>query len=71
MAENLEKQLVNELNVSKISLQINATTINNLLLAYVRYINGMTIREVVFFIKNLTHTQKETTYIYGCSRLST
>ena len=71
MAENLEKQLVNELMVSKISLQINATTINNLLLAYVRYINGMTIREVVLFIKNLTHTQKETTYIYGCSRLST
>ena len=39
MAKNLEEQLVEKLKVSKFSLQIDKTIINNsvLLLAYVRY----------------------------------
>ena len=64
MAENLEEQLVKKLKVSKFSLQIDETTINNsvLLLAYVRYIDAMVIHEEMLFINKLTDTESETIY---------
>ena len=64
MAENLEEQLVKKLKVSKFSLQIGETTINNsvLLLAYVRYIDAMVIHEEMLFINKLIDTRSETIY---------
>ena len=64
MAENLEEQLVEKLKVSKFSLQIDETTINNsvLLLAYVRYIDAMVIHEEMLFINKLIDTRSETVY---------
>ena len=64
MAENLEEQLVEKLKVSKFSLQIDETTINNsvLLLAYVRCIDAMVIHEVMLFINKLIDTRSETIY---------
>ena len=64
MAENLEEQLVEKLKVSKFSLQIDETTINNsvLLLAYVRYIDAMVIHEEMLFINKLIDTRSETIY---------
>ena len=64
MAENLEKQLVEKLKVSKFSLQIDKTTINNsvLLLAYVRYIDAIVIHEEMLFINKLIDTRSETIY---------
>ncbi|XP_029654261.1 protein ZBED8-like [Octopus sinensis] len=64
MAENLEKQLVEKLKVSKFSLQIDETTINNsaLLLTYVRYIDAMAIHEEMLFIKKLIDTRSDTIY---------
>ena len=65
MAENLEEQLVKKLKVSKFSLQIDETTINNsvLLLAYVRYINAMVIHEEMLFINKLIDTLSKTIYL--------
>ena len=64
MAENLEEQLVEKLKVSKFSLQIDETTINNsvLLLAFVRYIDAMVIYEEMLFINKLIYIQSETIY---------
>ena len=64
MAENLEEQLVEKSKVSKFSLQIDETTINNsvLLLAYVRYIDAMVIHEEMIFINKLIGTRSETIY---------
>ena len=69
MAENLEEQLVEKLKVSKFSLQIDETTINNsaLLLTYVRYIDAMAIHEEMLFMKKLIDTRSDTIYaaVYG------
>ena len=64
MAENLEEQLVEKLKVSKFSLQIDETTINNsvLLLAYVRYIDAMVIHEEMLFMNKLIDTRSEIIY---------
>ena len=64
IAENLEKQLVEKLKISKFSLQIDETTMNNsvLLLAYVRYIDSMIIPEEILFINKLIDTQSETIF---------
>ena len=57
MAENLEERLVEKLKVSKFSLQIDETTVNNsvILLAYVRYIDAMVIHEEMLFINKLPY----------------
>ena len=62
MAENLEEQIVEKLKVSKFSLQIDETTINNsvLLLAYVRYIDAMAIHEEILFINKLIDARIKT-----------
>ena len=64
MVENLEEHIVEKFKVSKFSLQIDETTINNsvLLLAYVRYIDAMVIHEEMSFINKLIDTQNETIY---------
>ena len=64
IAENLEKQLVEKLKVSKFSLQIDETTMNNsvLLLAYVRYIDAMVIPKEILFINKLIDTRSETIF---------
>ena len=64
IAENLEEQLVEKLKVSKFSLQIDKTTMNNsvLLLAYVRYIDAMVIHEEMLFINKLIDTRSETSF---------
>ena len=53
-----------KLKVSKFSLQIDETTINNsvLLLAYVRYIDAMVIHEEMLFINKMIDTRSETIY---------
>ncbi len=53
-----------KLKVSKFSLQIDETTINNsaLLLTYVRYIDAMAIHEEMLFIKKLIDTRSDTIY---------
>ena len=63
MVENLEEQLVEKLKVSKFSLQIDETTINNsaLLLTYVRYIDAMAIHEEMLFMKKLAKCSAATT----------
>ena len=55
MAENLEERLAEKLKVSKFSLQIDETTVNNsvLLLVYVRYIDALVIHEEMLFINKL------------------
>ena len=64
IAENLEEQLVEKLKVSKFSLQIDGTTMNNsvLFLAYVRYIDAMVIHEEMLFINKLIDTRSETIF---------
>ena len=64
IAENLEEQLVEKLKVSKFSLQIDETTMNNsvLLLAYVQYIDAMVIPEEMLFINKLIDSRSETIF---------
>ena len=53
-----------KLKVSKFSLQIDETTMNNsvLLLAYVRYIDAIVIPEEMLFINKLIDTRSEIIY---------
>ena len=61
MVESLEEHLVEKLKVLKCSLQIDETINNSaLLLAYVRYIDGMAIHEEMLFMMTLTNIRSET-----------
>uniref|UniRef100_A0A0L8HH86 DUF4371 domain-containing protein n=1 Tax=Octopus bimaculoides TaxID=37653 RepID=A0A0L8HH86_OCTBM len=63
MAEDLDKQLVETLRISKFSFQIDETNIRNssLLLAYARYFDEEMLEEMLF-LKKLPDTKSETIF---------
>ena len=71
MSSNLLKQLVEILSLSKHSLQIDESTLNNnesLLLRYVRFIHNTQAQEEIFFAINLPADTRATTVCNAMER---